>query len=193
MKCYTQTSTLSGQTAHRVLHVMAESNFLPVVPVIGFHKKNDRVGLYSWLEHFLWKLAGKIFSTGTGKNCIKFIERWRWKSATGGTCCSFHAGDSKYTLNTRSPLGMKIISKVSSSTIILLRSLLSHNHIIMMISIIMILHCNVLQRCRWASEWVLLSLGSVGGSNLHRMRGVRSEMGRQMPDIYEADLPGRAS
>ena len=31
------------------------------------------------------------------------------------------------------------------------------------------------------------------GSGLHRMRGVRSEMGRQMPDIYEADLPGRAS
>ena len=38
--------------------------------------------------------------------------------------------------------------------------------------------------CYWA--WA-------GGSNLHRMRGVRSEMGRQMPDIYEADLPGRAS
>ena len=45
---------------------------------------------------------------------------------------------------------------------------------------------------RWVSA-IELGLGGGGSKLLHRMRGVRSEMGRQMPDIYEADLPGRAS
>ena len=76
--------------------------------LIGWHKNS--LGMT--------RAGTSIFLTETCKNCIKYIDSRRWKSAvTAADCCSFHIDDGKYF-----HIEIKIVSTV-------LNSLYGHNFV----------------------------------------------------------------